>query len=89
MNAAARWGVFVLLLLGFILVPFVLLEGRMNELVQATLQSKTSVAWITLAVIGFLLADIVLPVPSSFVLSSTGFLLGLGVGTAVCFVGLT
>ncbi|HVQ03500.1 MAG TPA: VTT domain-containing protein [Burkholderiaceae bacterium] len=89
MNAAARWGVFVLLLLGFILVPFVLLEGRMNEWVQATLQSKTSVAWITLAVIGFLLADIVLPVPSSFVLSTTGFLLGLGVGTAVCFVGLT
>jgi 3-dehydroquinate synthase len=89
MNTAARWSVFVLLLLGFILVPFVLLEGRINEWVQATLQSKASVAWITLAVIGFLLADIVLPVPSSFVLSTTGYLLGLGVGAAVCFVGLT
>ena len=89
MNAAARWGVFVALLLAFILVPFALLEGRMNELVQDTLQSKASIAWITLAVVAFLLADIVLPVPSSFVLSTTGYLLGLGVGTAVCFVGLS
>jgi len=89
MSAATRWGVFVVLLLGFILVPFVLLEGRMNELVQHTLRSEASIAWITLAVIGFLLADIVLPVPSSFVLSTTGYLLGAGVGTVVCFVGLT
>jgi uncharacterized membrane protein YdjX (TVP38/TMEM64 family) len=84
-----RWGLFVLLLLAFILVPFVLLEGRMNELVQHTLHSKASIAWITLAVVAFLLADIVLPVPSSFVLSTTGYLLGFGAGTAVCFVGLT
>jgi 3-dehydroquinate synthase len=89
MNAALRWGVFVMLLLGFILVPFILLEGRMNDLVQHTLQSKASLAWITLAVIAFLLADIVLPVPSSFVLSTTGYLLGVGAGTAVCFVGLS
>ncbi len=89
MNTALRWGVFVLLLLGFILVPFVLLEGRMNELVQQSLQSEASIAWITLAVVAFLLADIVLPVPSSFVLSTTGYLLGLGAGTAVCFVGLS
>jgi uncharacterized membrane protein YdjX (TVP38/TMEM64 family) len=88
-NTAARWSVFALLLLGFILVPFVLLEGRMNELVQHTLQSRASIAWITLAVVAFLLADIVLPVPSSFVLSTTGYLLGLGAGAAVCFVGLT
>jgi len=84
-----RWGVFVVLLLAFILVPFLLLEGRINEVVQHTLQSEASIAWITLAVIAFLLADIVLPVPSSFVLSTTGYLLGAGVGAAVCFVGLS
>jgi 3-dehydroquinate synthase len=89
MTGATRWVVFAALLLGFILVPFALLEGRMNELVQDTLQSKASIAWIALAVVAFLLADIVLPVPSSFVLSTTGYLLGLGVGTAVCFVGLS
>jgi uncharacterized membrane protein YdjX (TVP38/TMEM64 family) len=88
-SASLRWGVFVVLLLGFIAVPFVLLEGHMDELVQHTLQSSASLAWITLAVVAFLLVDIVLPVPSSFVLSTTGYLLGLGVGSAVCFVGLS
>lgn len=88
-QSVARWLVFVALLLAFILVPFALLEGHMNELVQATLQSKQSIAIITLAVIAFLLLDIVLPIPSSFVLATTGYLLGTAVGTAVCFVGLT
>lgn len=84
-----RWFVFVALLLAFILVPFVLLEGRMNEVVQQTLHSKASIALITAAVIAFLLADIVLPIPSSFVLTTTGYLLGRELGAAVCFVGLS
>ena len=46
MSTAVRWSVFVVLLLAFILVPFVLLEGRMNELVQHTLGSVASIAWI-------------------------------------------
>ena len=57
-----RWSVFVVLSFAFILVPFVLLEGRMNELVQHTLQSSVPLTWITLAVVAFFLADIVLPV---------------------------
>ncbi|MDH5540487.1 MAG: VTT domain-containing protein, partial [Rhizobacter sp.] len=84
-----RWGLFCVLLLAFILVPFVLLEGRMNALVQGTLQASHSLWWITLAVVLFLLADIVLPIPSSFVLSTTGYLLGTTLGAAVGFVGLS
>jgi len=87
--ALARWGLFFALLLAFILVPFFLLEGRMNELVQQTLRSDTPLALITLAVVVFLLADIVLPVPSSFVLTTTGYLLGLPLGLAVNFIGLS
>lgn len=87
--AVGRWSVFGVLLLLFILVPFFLLEGKVNGLVQTTLASATSVLLITLAVIGFLVADVVLPVPSSFVLTTTGYLLGVGSGTAVCFVGMT
>jgi hypothetical protein len=34
-------------------------------------------------------ADILLPVPSSLVLSTTGDLLGLVSGTLVCFMGMT
>lgn len=85
----ARWALFVVLLLGFILVPFFLLEDHMNTVVEQTLHSDRSVVLITLAVIVFLIADIVLPIPSSFVLSTTGFLLGTAAGTAICFVGLT
>jgi len=84
-----RWSLFSLLLLGFILLPFFLLEDQMNTVVQGTLQSDRSLLIITLAVIFFLLADIALPIPSSFVLATTGFLLGAGWGTVVCFVGLS
>lgn len=84
-----RWSVFAGLLLAFILVPFVLLEGQMSAVVQDTLHSNASVALIGAAVIAFLLVDIVLPVPSSFVLTTTGYLLGFEVGAIVCFVGLT
>lgn len=88
-SALARWAVFGLLLLGFILVPFFVLEGRMDAVVQQALQSTTSASLITLAVVAFLLLDIVLPIPSSFVLVTTGYLLGTAMGAAVGFVGLT
>lgn len=84
-----RWSLFGALLLAFILVPFLVLEDQMNALVQDTLKSEHSLALVTLAVVVFLLADIVLPIPSSFVLATTGFLLGAGLGTLVCFIGLT
>lgn len=89
LHAAHRWGLFTALLLGFILVPFLMFEDPMNAVVQDTLASTQPVAWMTLAVVAFLLADIVLPIPSSFVLASAGFLLGAGLGTVVCFFGLS
>jgi uncharacterized membrane protein YdjX (TVP38/TMEM64 family) len=88
-STALRWSLFTALLLAFILVPFVLLEDPMNAVVQRTLQSPHSLALVTLAVVVFLLADIALPIPSSFVLASTGFLLGAGLGTLVGFIGLS
>lgn len=84
-----RWALFSALLLGFILLPFLVLEEQMNAIVQGTLQSDRSLAIVTAAVVLFLLADIVLPIPSSFVLATTGFLLGAGLGTVVCFIGLS
>ncbi len=89
LRTAGRWVLFVALLLGFILVPFLVFEDPMNAVVQGTLASTQPLAWITLAVVAFLLADIVLPIPSSFVLATAGFLLGAGLGTLVCFFGLS
>ena len=49
---------FCVFLFGVILLPFALFDGRMNVLVQDSLQSGTSLTLITLAVIGFLTVDI-------------------------------
>jgi uncharacterized membrane protein YdjX (TVP38/TMEM64 family) len=84
-----RWGVFGSVLLAFILVPFFVFEDQMNDVVQQTLRSDRSIVLIPLAVVLFLLADIVLPIPSSFVLATTGYLLGFGWGSVVCFIGMT
>lgn len=73
-----RWGVFIAVLLAFILVPFILYEDEMNRIVEQTLQEKHSFAFVTLAVVAFLLADIVLPIPNSVVLATAGYLLGVG-----------
>ena len=89
LRTVLRWALFSALLLGFILLPFFVLEDQMNAIVQGTLQSDRSLAIVTAAVVVFLLADIALPIPSSFVLATTGFLLGAGLGTAVCFIGLS
>jgi len=88
-SALLRWGLFVGLLLAFILVPFVVFEGQAQQMVERVLGSDASVALIAVAVTFFLLLDIALPIPSSFVLSSAGYLLGIWVGTLVCFLGLT
>lgn len=89
MKPLLRWSLFAALLLGFILVPFVLFEDGMNAWVETTLRSGAPLAAVTAAVVAFLLADIVLPIPSSFVLASAGLLLGAGLGTLVAFIGLS
>lgn len=88
-RVAWRWFAFAVLLLAFIVLPFVALEDAMNAFVPRALERAGSTGMVTLAVTMLLLADIVLPVPSSFVLASAGYLLGGILGAAVCFVGLT
>lgn len=85
----ARWGLFALLLAGFVLLPFVLLDDRLAAFAEDALHAGRSVGYVTLAVVGLLLVDIVLPIPSSFVLATAGYLLGAGAGTLACFVGLS
>ncbi|MFZ2648931.1 MAG: VTT domain-containing protein [Burkholderiaceae bacterium] len=81
------------MLLAFILVPFFLLEDEVSGWVQASLDAslptQRSLALVTLAVVAFLLADIVLPILASFVLATTGYLLGTLMGTAIGFIGLS
>lgn len=85
----ARWGLFALLLAGYVLLPFVLLDDRMAAFAEGALHAGRSVGYVTLAVVGLLLVDIVLPIPSSFVLATAGYLLGTGAGMLACFIGLS
>jgi uncharacterized membrane protein YdjX (TVP38/TMEM64 family) len=85
----ARWTLFALLLAGFVLLPFVLLDARMAALAEGALHAGRSAGYVTLVVVGLLLVDIVLPIPSSFVLATAGYLLGAGFGALACFVGLS
>ena len=87
---ALRWALFALLLLGFILLPFALLEDTMNAWVQQHLVQGAGGWWAVMGlVVLLLLADIALPVPSSLVLAAAGHLLGAASGSVVAFVGLS
>jgi uncharacterized membrane protein YdjX (TVP38/TMEM64 family) len=86
---AWRWALFGLLLAGFVLLPFALFEDQLDALVRYALQDEQTWLIVLLAVIGFLLLDIVLPIPSSFVLAAAGYLLGPAWGSLACFVGLS
>lgn len=85
-----RWSLFALLLLGFILLPFALLEDAVNAWVQQHLVLGGRGWWAVMGlVVLLLLADIALPVPSSLVLAASGHLLGAASGSLVAFVGLS
>lgn len=72
-----------------ILVPFVLWEDAMNAWVAGMLQRQGSKEWIFFLVAFLLMADLVLPVPSSIVSVSSGYLLGFAGGAAASWTGMT
>lgn len=72
-----------------ILVPFALWEDPMNAWAEAMLQAQRSRSWSFAVIILLLLADIVLPIPSSIVSTSSGYLLGFGLGLAAGWTGMT
>jgi len=85
----ARWFVLLALLLAAILVPFFLLEEIVTRHVEEALHSPPARNLVAPAIAVLLAADIFLPVPSSVVSTAAGSLLGVGVGAAVSFVGMT
>lgn len=82
------WAGFSLLLLLAILVPFFLFADRL-EAAARDLQAAPPSGLATALVLGGLLSsDVVLPVPSSFVSTAAGGLLGFWRGTAVSWAGM-
>lgn len=77
-------------LLALILVPFALWDDPMPSLSAHWLHPDRSGKWeIGLAVAALLAADVILPIPSSIVSTSAGYLLGIAAGTAASFIGMT
>jgi uncharacterized membrane protein YdjX (TVP38/TMEM64 family) len=88
MPAAVRWVVLSLLALAIMLVPFFLYEGAIaawtRELVDGRLSKTAAAAWIA----ALLASDVLLPIPSSLVATTSGYLLGLAPGAAVSWAGM-
>ncbi len=75
--------------LALILIPFLLFGSELEQHAQAFISGDPP-WWTAAAVLGGLLAlDVLLPVPSSFVSTSSGALLGFAGGALVSWSGMT
>lgn len=75
-------------MIAMVVVPFLLLKEPVLHLTRLLMSAHHQWALAGLLV-GLLAADVFLPVPSSFVGTSAGFLLGYSVGFAATWLGLT
>lgn len=71
------------------LIPFLVFGTRLDVLVADWLEPRPAPAVLAVLEVGVLAADIVLPVPSSMVATLGGAELGIALGTACAFLGLT
>ena len=79
-RSALGWSLLLLALLALILVPFFLFETALLDLAERLLQTGRSQPATAVAVFVLMLADVVLPVPSSVVATASGMLMGLAAG---------
>lgn len=87
-NPLWRWFFLSLGLLLLIVVPFLLFEQQVTAWSEAIL-SKESPPWVIAAtLVGLLASDILLPIPSSFIATASGYMLGLWWGTLATWTGL-
>lgn len=84
-----RWGAVAAILLALILVPFFLLEDRMNGLSAWLIARERPPIIAKMAVALLLAADVVLPVPSSLVNTASGALFGWFEGALIAWLGMT
>lgn len=86
---AARLSLLFLVMAAAVIVPFVLFGEELERMTREAMahpSSRSVAAW---AGIALLLADIVLPVPSTLVITGLGAILGPLLGTLVAATGLT
>jgi uncharacterized membrane protein YdjX (TVP38/TMEM64 family) len=89
-SLSIRWMLLATIMLAIILAPFLAWGGQIESWTNDFLQSSQEHVASTAVILGLLLAsDIFLPIPSSIVGTSAGFLLGFLGGTVASFLGMT
>ena len=84
-----RWFVVSLVLIAFILVPFILFEDQFNSIAGRVVGGDVS-PWYSAAAIAVLLAsDVFLPIPSSILAAASGVVLGFVWGAVTVWGGMT
>ncbi len=85
-----RWSLLIALLLAVVLVPFALIGEPIEAWTDSFLRTAADHPLSTALVLGgLLISDILLPIPSSIVSTSAGYLLGFIGGTITSFLGMT
>jgi uncharacterized membrane protein YdjX (TVP38/TMEM64 family) len=82
-----RWSAAAVLLLAFVVVPFLLFGDRLERWSVGMMHAEGAIA--ALVGIVLLVADVLLPIPSSFVLTALGTTLGGIGGTLVATLGMS
>jgi uncharacterized membrane protein YdjX (TVP38/TMEM64 family) len=84
-----RWSALAALVLALILVPFALFEQPLNEWSARSLHSAQQQALLAVATVLLLVADVLLPIPSSVVAAAAIGWLGPLAGGGAVWLGLT
>jgi len=83
-----QWTLLSLGLLLLILLPFALFEDQVTSFAARTLDSGRPGWFIAIFVVALLASDVLLPIPSSFVATAAGYLLGFWWGSFATWAGL-
>lgn len=87
---AVRWGLTVVLLFAFILVPWLLFDASITEAVNQAFENPASHGVLAaLLVVALLAFDVVLPTPSSLVSVAAGALFGWLAGGLLIWLGMS
>ncbi|RLT02274.1 MAG: DedA family protein [Planctomycetota bacterium] len=89
MKSAIRAALFLTVLFAIPIVPFLWLGESFEEGLLKSLREPSSSGVVISWVIGLLVADMFLPVPSSAVITYSGGALGVLAGTVVSWIGLS
>jgi len=89
MRRLVKYLLFVLVLIAIVVVPFILFGSSLEAWTFGLITPERSAPVIAIAGILLLVVDVLLPIPSTFVASGLGAMLGAPLGILATAIGLT